>query len=233
MENFSSAGRTADPVPSFDNGLSAGNRFRRWRHAAIQTVRRVTGRVRLFEVAVSCLGIWIAYLAGIHVSGHFHASSRWMGAMLACTSVVAVLQKGTYRDSLKAGWTRVAGTFIGAAVGYIYLRVLPFSVAGMLGMIAVLESVLMLLKMYANSQMAVVTLLIIMLVSKMSPDADPAVNCMLRFFESAVGAGVGISLLWVIERWNSWRHQRREHRAHRPSKTVNISANPRKTESPQ
>ncbi len=30
-------------------------------------------------------------------------------------------------------------------------------------------------------------------------------NCTLRFFESAVGVGVGIGLLWLIEVWNRFR----------------------------
>lgn len=137
-----------------------------------------------------------------------------MGAMLACTSVVVVLQKGSYRESLKAGVTRVLGTLIGAAVAYVYLRLRSFSVAGMLGMTALLEMVLMLLGMYSNSQMAVITMLIIMLVSKQSPDIDPAVNALLRFFESAVGSGAGIVLLWSIERWNAWRQSRRNRRNH-------------------
>lgn len=48
-------------------------------------------------------------------------------------------------------------------------------------------------------------LIIIMLVSQSSPDLNPATNCMLRFFESAVGAAIGVSLLWVIEQWNRLR----------------------------
>ena len=199
MEN-STHSRT-ERRPSFDNGLSARNRLRH----GIQKLANAFGRIHFFEVAVSCIGIWAAYLLGMHVTGHFHASSRWMGAMLACTSVVAVLQKGSYRESLATGVSRVLGTLIGAAVGYVCLHLRPFSVVGMLLSVAVLEMTLMLLKLYAHSQMAVVTLLIIMLVSKSSPDVDPAVNAMLRFTESAVGSGVGIALLWIVERRRAWR----------------------------
>ena len=195
----------SEPVPAFDNGLSARRRFDRWRNSAAAAANAAVGRIRFFEIFVSCTGILLAYLLGMHVTGPLHAPSRWMGAMLACTSVVVVLQKGSYRDSLKAGWMRVVGTFIGALVAFVYLRLLPFSVAGMLGTVMVLEMLLMLFRIYQNGQMAVITLLIIMLVSRMSPDADPALNSMLRFFESAVGVGVGIGLLWIIERWNAWR----------------------------
>ena len=187
--------------PAFDNGLSARNRLRRMWESVRRTVGLLFGRIKLFEIALSVIGIWAAYLLGMHVTGRIHASSRWMGAMLACTSVVVVLQKGSYRDSLMAGVTRVLGTLIGAVTGYIYLRMWHFSVGGMLCAVAVLEALLMLLRMYANGQMAVITMLIILLVSKMSPEVNPEVNALLRFFESAVGSGVGIALLWCIERY--------------------------------
>lgn len=65
----------------------------------------------------------------------------------------------------------------------------------------------MILNIYNNGRIATITLLIIMLVSQLSPDADPATNCMLRFFESAVGVGVGVGLRWLIERWQALRQR--------------------------
>ena len=38
----------------------------------------------------------------------------------------------------------------------------------------------------------------------MTPHVSPAVNCLLRFTESVVGVGVGVALLWVLERWKRW-----------------------------
>ncbi len=162
-------------------------------------------RVHPFVLIVWCAGVLAAYLMGMYVTGPFHAASRWMGAMLACTSVVVVLQRSGYRESLPIGLTRVLGTFIGALVAYIYLVLFPFTVVGMLGTVFVLEMVFMLLNIYQNGYIATMTLLIIMLISQMEPNVNPAVNCMLRFFESAVGVGVGVLLLWLIDRWNRWR----------------------------
>ncbi len=162
-------------------------------------------RVQPFVLIITCIGILFAYLLGMHVTGSFHATSRWMGAMLACTSVVVVLQKTGYKESLQLGLTRVFGTFVGAFVAYVYLKMLPFTVVGMLMSVFVLEMIFMLLNIYNNGHIATITLLIIMLVSQMSPNVDPATNCMLRFFESAVGVGVGVGLLWIIDRWNKLR----------------------------
>lgn len=167
-----------------------------------ESIKRAIGRVQLPVILIMCIGIWLAYLTGYYLSGTIHAASRWMGATLACTSAVVVLQKTAYRDSLRMGATRVFGTFVGAAVAYVYLLFFRFTVFGMLVSVFVLEVLFMLMNIYNNGHIATVTLIIIMLVSQRSPDISPETNCLLRFFESAVGAGIGVGLLWVIEQWN-------------------------------
>lgn len=164
-------------------------------------------RVHPFVLLVSCLGIWLAYLTGIYATGSFHSASRWMGAMLSCTSLITIMQMPTYRESLRPGVMRVVGTFLGALLAYIYLKLLPFSVVGMLVMVFVLEMMCMIMNIYQNGRIATITLVIIMLVSQMSPSTDPLTNCSLRFFESAVGVGVGLALRWAIERWNALRQR--------------------------
>ena len=172
-------------------------------------------RVRLFVLLVWCLGILLAYLVGMYVSGSIHAASRWMGAMLACSSVIVVLQKPGYKESLQTGLIRIFGTFCGTMIAYLYLLLFPFSVAGMLLTVFLLEMLFMALNIYNNGHIATLTLLIIMLVSQMSPDADPATNCMLRFFESVAGVVVGVMLLGLIECWSRGR-QRLLHAGDRP-----------------
>lgn len=170
-------------------------------------INAAISRIQFFVLLVWCIGILLAYLVGMYVSGSIHSASRWMGAMLACTSVAVVLQKTGYRESLKIGLIRVFGTFCGALLAYLYLSMLPFSVVGMLLTVLLLEMLFMALNIYNTGHIATITLLIIMLVSQMSPGADPATNCMLRFLESAAGVAVGVALLWVIEVWNRWRQR--------------------------
>ena len=183
-------------------------------------------RVQPFVLTIDCIGILLAYLAGMHITGSFHSASRWMGAMLACTSVVVVLQKTTSKESFQVGWTRVFGTFVGALVAYIYLRLLPFTVFGLLITVFVLEMIFMLLNIYNNGHIATITLLIIMLVSQMSPNVDPAMNCMLRFFESAVGVAVGVGLLWTIEQWNKLRTKLKHIGANNDGQPVDMDTMP-------
>lgn len=175
---------------------------------------------------ITCIGVLLAYLLGVYVTGSLHEASRWMGAMLACTSVVVVLQSGSYRDSLRAGWVRVLGTFLGALVAYAYLSMWPFSIVGMLLSVFVLEMLSMLLGIYKNDRISTITLLIILLISQMTPHIAPLENCLLRFFESAVGVGIGVGLVWLLERWNRWRREPQAGASGESPKTVNMDSMP-------
>lgn len=123
------------------------------------------------------------------------------------------------------GWIRVLGTLLGALIAYIYLKIWPFSILGMLGSVFALEMLCMLLGVYKNDRISTITLLIILLVSQMTPHISPAENCLLRFFESVVGVGVGIALVWLLERWNAW-NKPRETTGTPPGETVNMDTMP-------
>lgn len=190
------------------------------------TITSAVARIDPVTILISCVGILIAYYVGIYATGHIHSDTRWMGAMLSCTAVVTVLQIPTYKEALRPAWLRVFGTFLGALIAYIYLKLLPFSVVGMLVTVFILEALCMFLDIYNNGRIATITLVIIMLVSQMPGEIPPAANSLLRFFESAVGVGVGVALRWVIERWRSVR-QRWMHRGERPDgKSLNMDDMP-------
>ncbi len=189
----------------------------------LQKLHTAVGRMHPSVSLVTCIGVLIAYLVGIYVTGSVHGASRWMGAMLSCTSLVVVLQPRDYRAALRTGWIRVLGTFLGAMLAYAYLSVWKFSIAGMLASVFVLEMVSMLLGIYKNDRISTITLLIILLVAQMNPGVSPLENCLLRFFESAAGVGVGIGLLWVLDRWERWRAA---HTGSSPSGRVDMETMP-------
>ena len=172
-----------------------------------RVINSAVSRINPFVLLVSCLGIWLGYMTGMYVTGSFHSASRWLGAMLSCTSLITVLQMPNYRASIAPSALRLLGTFLGALIAYVYLRLLPFSVVGMLLSVFVLEVLCMILNIYNKSRIATITLIMIMLVSQMEPESDPLVNCLLRFFESAVGVGVGLLLHLSIEKWNNLRQR--------------------------
>lgn len=161
------------------------------------TIHGLLGRIRPVMVVASCIGVVMAYLIGTFVTGPFHQASSSMGAMLACTSAVVVLQTPGLRESLRAGLLRVAGTALGALLAYAYLRLFAFSTLGMMLAVALLVVLSMLLGIPDNGRMATITLLAILLVSQRSHALPPGVNCLLRFVESALGVAVGVVLAWL------------------------------------
>ena len=79
-----------------------------------ELLSRALSRVHPFVLLVSCFGIWLGYLTGMYATGSFHSASRWMGAMLSCTSLITVLQMPSYKESVGPSLRRVLGTVLRA-----------------------------------------------------------------------------------------------------------------------
>lgn len=155
---------------------------------------------------IKCMAVLLGYFFGTYVTGRFHEESGYIGAILACTSAVVVLQENDLKNSLHTGWLRVLGTFIGAFVAWIYLFFYSFSMIGMILAVFCQEIVCMLLKVPDNGKMATITLAVILIISREYPDLPPWANGLLRFSESAVGAGIGIFMVWVEYIFQKFRH---------------------------
>lgn len=144
------------------------------------------------------IAVLVSYFIGFYLTGSFQDESRYFGAMLASIASVVALQ-ADLKTSIKQGWLRVLGTFIGAVIACIYLLLFPFSVAGLVVSIFVLEIVCMATNIPDNGKMATIALIVIMLISQKNPEIPPIINSLLRFLETAVGAAIGIAMAWLIE----------------------------------
>lgn len=122
------------------------------------------------------MAVLLSYFFGNYVTGHFHENSGYIGAILACTSSIVVLQENDLKNSLHNGWLRVLGTFMGALIAWIYLLFYPFTIFGMIVAIFVLEVICMLLKVPDNGKMATITLSVILIISREYPDLPPWAN---------------------------------------------------------
>ena len=78
----------------------------------LQIIRRVHPETAF----VKCMAVLLAYFFGSYVTGRFHQESGFIGAILACTSAIVVLQERDLKNSLHNAWLRVLGTFIGALI---------------------------------------------------------------------------------------------------------------------
>lgn len=155
-------------------------------------------KVDLTMAIAKSIAVLVSYLVGFYLTDSFHNESRYFGAMLAAIASIVALQSDV-QASIKQGWLRVLGTFIGAVIATIYLLIFPFSVAGLIATVFVLEIVCMMFSIPDNGKMATIALIVIMLISQKNPDIPPIVNSSLRFLETAVGVGIGIGVAWLVE----------------------------------
>lgn len=144
------------------------------------------------------LAVLCSYWMASFITGYFHKESQLMGAMLASIASIVVLQADV-KTSEHQGWLRVLGTFIGAVVAYLYLTLFPFTIAGMIISVLILEVMCMLAKIPDNAKMATITLVVVLIISKQSPNLPPILNGFLRFSEASVGAIISIMIAYVIE----------------------------------
>lgn len=162
-------------------------------------------RVDIPLIILKTLAVVLTYTIGGVFSKIFHESSVFFGAMLACTSAIVVMDQDDIKSSIKNGWLRVLGTFIGALVATIFLNFFVFNMLGMAIILMLLLVLCMFLNIPDNGRMAAITLITVLVVSKTSPDLAPVVNGGLRFIESAVGVGIGILTAWIVEYWIKYK----------------------------
>lgn len=159
---------------------------------------KILYKIDLTMAVGQSVAVLLSYLAGFYLTGGFHSESRYWGAMLASIACVMTLQTDL-KTSLRQGWLRVLGTFIGAIIATIFLLLFTFSITGLIVTVFVLEIICMILSIPDNGKMATMTLIVILLISQKTPDISPMVNSSLRFLETVLGAGIGIAIAWLIE----------------------------------
>lgn len=158
------------------------------------------------------VAVVVSFVLGSLLTSSIHQASSLLGAMLAAVSSLVVLQADV-KTSVKMGWLRILGTFIGVVIAYVYLIFFPFSVWGMAVAVFLLSQLCMWVGIPDDGRIATMTLVMIMIISKMSPELPPLTNGSLRFGEATIGSLIGIGLAWVLVKVKEMRTSRRKRRA--------------------
>lgn len=158
---------------------------------------KILKRIEILPAIAKSAAVLLSYWLGSLLTFHLHESTAYIGAMLACTSGIVVLQKDL-KGSFRIAWLRVVGTFIGAVMAICYLELFPFSVIGMVVAVFILDLICMMLGVPDNGKMASVTLVIVLIVSIYSTNLSPILNGTLRFIESAIGTSIGLCMVWML-----------------------------------
>lgn len=138
------------------------------------------------RTAIVCLA---AYMAGASFTALFHAGSAILGGVWSVVSAIVVLQ-ATLEDTRGSALLRVLGTLIGAVVAALYLALFRFDPVGMAVCVGLTVLLCQVCGVPDHARLAAVTVVIVLAVSVAYPDVRPALNALLRFVESCIGAGI-------------------------------------------
>ena len=130
-----------------------------------------------------------AYVAGASFTSLFHAGSPMLGGVWSVVSGIVVLQ-ATLEDTRGSALLRVLGTLIGATIAAVYLALFRFDPLGMAICVGVTVLFCQAIHVPDHARLAAVTVVIVLAVSVAYPDVQPALNALLRFLESCIGAGI-------------------------------------------
>jgi uncharacterized membrane protein YccC len=159
-------------------------RLRRWNRGNVVVAVRT---------AAVCLA---SYVAGTSFTSLFHAGSTVIGGVWSVVSGIVVLQ-ATLEDTRGSAMLRVLGTFIGASVAALYLFLFRFHPLGMAVAVGVTVLACQALDVPDHARLAAVTVVIVLAVSVADPTIRPALNALLRFFESCIGAGIATLAVYL------------------------------------
>ena len=171
---------------------------------------KIFRRIHITDTILKSIGVLLAFILGGLFTDIHQGFITYLGSLLACTSCVVVFDQKTMKDSLKNGWLRVVGTFIGALIAYIYLLLFPYSLIGMIICIVLLDMICMMIQIPDDGKMATITLIAVLLISKYSPKMSPLLNGTLRFSESTVGVAIGLGIMWLRLTMKMYLNKRNE-----------------------
>ncbi len=161
-------------------------------------LKDIKSRTDILYAIGKAVAVCLSYFAGMLLNSIVHEDKSYIGAMLACVASVVVLQTEDVKGSMKLGWVRVFGTFVGAVIAVFYLSFFSFSLLHMGVAVLILEIFCMVMGIPNDGKMATITLIIIFISSDFNPSLSPFENGLLRFSESATGAAIGIFIVWLL-----------------------------------
>jgi uncharacterized membrane protein YccC len=148
-------------------------------------------------IAVRTAAVCLAsYLAGSSFTSLFHAGAGILGGVWSVVSGLVVLQ-ATLEDTRGSAMLRVLGTFLGAVVAALYLFLFRFHPLGMAVAVGVTVLLCQALGVPDHARLAAVTVVIVLAVSVADPTIRPALNALLRFLESCIGAGIATLAVYL------------------------------------
>jgi len=118
-----------------------------------------------------------------------------LGGMWAAVAAAFVFREARF-NSLAAGASRMAATFLSIVLCLVYLYVAPPSAVGMAILLAIGAVIMILLDRREELITTSITTIVVMVVAMLSP--NPRNQPLLRFIDTLVGVGMGVLCNFVV-----------------------------------
>ena len=145
------------------------------------------------DMSIACaISYWIMTHAIISV---LDRDATLLGGMWAAVASVFVFRE-TRAKAWSAGAARLIASGVSITLCLVYLWFLPFTIAGMAGLIALGTLTMMVLDRRDDIVTTGITTVVVMVVAAMSPQ-DAWHQPLLRLVDTIVGVGVGVACKWA------------------------------------
>lgn len=162
-----------------------------------QLWHRIIKRTSLILSLKSMIVMILCYDAGTYLSSLYHFSTPQLGGLWCAISGIIVLQV-FIRESFKAAWLRIVGSFVGACTSLIFILWLGYSIKALA--ICVFATVILtsIFNIKETFRLASLTAAIIIILGMIHPTEAPLINAFSRFIESAMGAAIAIIITAIF-----------------------------------
>jgi uncharacterized membrane protein YgaE (UPF0421/DUF939 family) len=145
------------------------------------------------DMALACL---ISYTIVTYVLSPLLATpDPLLGGMWAAVATVFVFRE-TRVHSLSAGVARLSASSVSIALCLAYLVILPFHPAGLAALVGIGTAIMMYLGRREDIVTTGITTTVVMVAAAISPQ-DAWRQPVLRFCDTVLGIGVGVTCKWV------------------------------------
>jgi len=146
------------------------------------------------DMAIACvITYWI--MLEIHDRFGLGASSKVVGTLWAIVATIYVF-RDTRANSLSASVGRIITTVVSFALCFAYLLLFPFTLVGLVAVLAVGTLIMMVLGRREEIGLAAVTTAVVMLVAAIDAQ-DAWQQPLLRLMDTLIGIAVGVACKWI------------------------------------
>ncbi|MDP1573739.1 MAG: FUSC family protein [Coxiellaceae bacterium] len=139
----------------------------------------------------------LCYYAGFYLSTLYRFSSPQVASLWCIISGIIVLQV-FIKDSFSAAWLRILGSFIGAAMSFIFSQFFGYTIQALLLCVLCTVMLTSIFHIKQAFRLASLTAAIVIIVGMLTPTVAPFINASARFMESAAGALIAMTITAIF-----------------------------------